>query len=64
MMRFSKEMKKTSAKIEPAIVLGIWLICSTILIAAKFPPLYGNVSVLGILGYFISSIVGYRLLRK
>lgn len=64
MMRFSKEMKKTSAKIELAIVLGIWLICSTILIAAKFPPLYGNVSVLGILGYFISSIVGYRLLRK
>lgn len=64
LMRFSKEIKKTSAKIELAIVLGIWLICSTILIAAKFPPMIGEVSSLGILGYFISAVVGYRLLRK
>lgn len=63
--RFSKDIKKTSAQIELAIVLGIWLICSTILVAQKFPPLiYDNWSVFGVLGYIVSVIAGYRLLRK
>jgi ubiquinone biosynthesis protein len=63
--RFSHSMKRTSAQIELAIVLGIWLICSTLLMAAKFPPLVGDSwSLFGLFGYFISFIAGYRLLKK
>eukprot|EP01034_Spumella_vulgaris_P011936 gene11936-15187_t len=64
MARFSKDIKKTTAQIELAIILGIWLICSTILVAQQFPPLIGNWSVFGVLGYLISIIAGYRLLRR
>lgn len=62
--KFSKEIKKTSKQIELAIVLGIWLVCSTILVAAKFPPLIGNWSAIGMFGYLVSVIAGYRLLRR
>lgn len=62
--RFSKDIKKTTAQIELAIILGIWLICSTILVAQKFPPLVGNWSVFGVIGYTVSIIAGYRLLRR
>jgi ubiquinone biosynthesis protein len=63
--RFSHSMKRTSAQIELAIVLGIWLICSTLLMAAKFPPLVADSwSLFGLFGYFISFIAGYRLLKK
>lgn len=62
--RFSKDIKKTTAQIELAIILGIWLICSTILVAQKFPPLVGNWSVFGVFGYIVSIIAGYRLLRR
>lgn len=62
--RFSKDIKKTTAQIELAIILGIWLICSTILVAQKFPPLIGNWSVFGVIGYTVSIIAGYRLLRR
>lgn len=65
MARFSKDIKKTTSQIELAIILGIWLICSTILVAQQFPPLIGgNWSVFGVLGYLVSIIAGYRLLRR
>lgn len=65
MARFSKDIKKTTSQIELAIILGIWLICSTILVAQQFPPLIGgHWSVFGVLGYIVSIIAGYRLLRR
>lgn len=64
MTRYGKEIKKISAKIELAIILGIWLICSTILVAAQFPPLVNGWSVFGVIGYIASLIAGYRLIKK
>jgi ubiquinone biosynthesis protein len=64
MTRYGKDIKKITNKIELAIVLGIWLICSTILVAAQFPPLINGWSLFGSLGYIIALIAGYRLLKK
>lgn len=64
MARYGKDIKKISAKIELAIVLGIWLICSTILVAAKFPPLINGWSAVGVVGYVVAIIAGYRLMRR
>lgn len=64
MTKYGKEIKKISAKIELAIILGIWLICSTILVAAKFPPLINGWSAFGVVGYIAALIAGYRLLKK
>ena len=64
MMRYGKDIKKITNKIELAIVLGIWLICSTILVAAQFPPLINGWSLFGSLGYIVALIAGYRLLKK
>lgn len=64
MTKYGKDIKKISSKIELAIVLGIWLICSTILVAAEFPPLINGWSVFGGLGYVASLIAGYMLVKK
>lgn len=64
MTKYGKEIKKISSKIELAIILGIWLICSTILVAAQFPPLINGWSAFGVIGYIASLIAGYRLLKR
>ena len=51
-----------SNRIAGGFMIGSMLMASVILIAVKFPPLYQHISIFGALGFFVSNILGIRML--
>lgn len=55
-------LERSSNRLSFAIVVGTLLIASSLVIHAKVPPLWGDVSVLGVLGYVLAGLMGFWLL--
>lgn len=53
---------KVSNRLSFAIVLASLIISSSLIIHSKVPPLYNNISIIGIIGYIASGILGFWLL--
>ncbi len=53
---------KVGNRLSNALVLASLVIGSSIVVHAKLAPLYKNVSIIGLLGYLISAIIGFKML--
>ncbi len=56
------KMMKASDKLSYAIVLAALVIGSSIVVHARVSPMFKGVSIIGIAGYLLSAILGFRLL--
>lgn len=53
---------KVGNRVSNALVLAALVIGSSIVVHAKLAPLYKNVSIIGLIGYLLSAIIGFKML--
>lgn len=53
---------KIGNRVSHALVLGSLVLGSSIVVHAKVPPLYKNISIIGIIGYLLSAVIGFKML--
>ncbi len=53
---------KIGNRIAHSLVLGSLVLGSSIVVHAKLPPLYKNISIIGIVGYLLSAVIGFKML--
>ena len=59
---FYNEMETTTNRISFSLVLAALILGSAILVHSGMPPLYKGIPVLGLVGFIISGILGFKLL--
>lgn len=58
----SQAMERSANRLSFALVVASLIIASSLVIHSKVPPLWGDVSVLGLIGYVLAGVMGFWLL--
>lgn len=58
----SQALERSTSRLSFAVVVAALIIGSSLTIHSKVPPLWGDVSVLGLIGFVLAGLMGFWLL--